>query len=218
MKQLLIVLALIFSFASLASAQNAKYKQAMTKARVQLDSAQTAEQFLAAANAFARIGGAEKGEWLPAYYESYSQVMAAFQLLQSEHAKGSEALNAAQSALDRAASLKGDESELGVLKAYLIMGRVSENPMTNGQTMTPQFFETLTKAGEANPDNPRVPLLQAIYTMNMPEFFGGGVEKARPIFEKAKTLFASAERPADELAPSWGKETYAYFAKALDLK
>jgi hypothetical protein len=60
-----------------------------------------------------------------------------------------------------------------------------------------------------NPQNPRAPFLQGMYTLNMPEFYGGGAARAKPLFEKAATLF---EQPvSDALLPNWGKETNAYF-------
>ncbi len=199
--------------------QNAKYQTAMKKALVQLDSANTTDQLLASANTFARIGNAEKGEWLPAYYEAYSRMNMAFQLFPADPQKASASLSEAEAALGRARAIRGEEdSELDVLEAYIIMGRVSENPMANGQTLTGKFFEVLGKAGAINPENPRVPLLQAVYTLNMPEFFGGGLEKAKPLFEKARELFGKAETPADPLSPAWGKGMFDHFMSTLGLK
>lgn len=217
MKKIFVMLLLLSGISPLFS-QNAKYVAAMKKALVQLDSAGTPEQLLAVANTFARIGNAEKGEWLPAYYESYSRMNLAFQLFPTDLQKASATLTEAEGALARARAVRGEDSELDVLEAYIIMGRVSENPMANGQTMTGKFFEVLGKAGAINPENPRVPLLQAVYTLNMPDFFGGGLEKAKPLFEKTKELLEKAETPADSLLPAWGKGMYQHFATSLGLK
>ena len=37
-----------------------------------------------------------------------------------------------------------------------------------------------------------------------PKTFGGGKEKAKPFFEKAKSLFAS-QKPASSIDPNWGE-------------
>ena len=50
------------------AAQPDKYVEAMKKNLAQLDAGKTSADFQAAANAFERIGDAEKTQWLPYYY------------------------------------------------------------------------------------------------------------------------------------------------------
>ena len=190
-------------------AQNTKYTAAMTKAMTELDSAKTIAQHLDAANSFARIASAEPKEWLPDYYAAFSLVSAAFMQLRETPAKALETIDAAQANVEKARAIAPNESEIAVLQAYILIARVSENPMVKGQELSPQVFATLGKAAALNPQNPRAPFLQGMYTMNMPEFYGGGAAKAKPFFEKAATLF---ELPVSgDLMPHWGKDTNAYF-------
>lgn len=203
MKKVALLLALTLTTA-LLNAQNARYTEAMTKALTQLDSARSAADFQAVANTFARIAGAEPREWLPLYYTSFSNLIAGFILFQSDAPKALLALDLAQSNLDKAILLAPQESELAVLQAYVLIGRLMENPMAKGAEITPKVFAELGKAAALNPDNPRAPFLQGTYTLNMPEFYGGGAANAKPHFEKAAALF---EKETDRgLLPHWGKE------------
>lgn len=203
-------LSIIFTLFHIAAfAQNARYTAAMTKAIAQLDSAKTSAQHLEAANSFARIASAEPKEWLPAYYAAFGQINAAFVLLRENPSKAEEAIEAAQSSLDKAKALAPTESEIAVLQAYILIARVSENPMVKGQELSPQVFAELGKAAALNPDNPRAPFLQGMYTLNMPEFYGGGAARAKPFFEKAAVLYEKAQPEA--LMPTWGKESNAKF-------
>jgi hypothetical protein len=213
MKNLLFLL--LLTSASL-SAQNAKYISAMKKAITQLDSAKTSDRQLEAANSFARIASAEPKEWLPAYYAAFSQLSAAFNLLKENPAKALEIVDAAQASLDKAKALAPNESEVAVMQAYILIARVSENPMVKGQELSGQVFAELGKAAALNPQNPRAPFLQGMYTMNMPEFFGGGADRAKPFFEKAAALYG--QQSVAELMPFWGKETNAYFLEQVSKK
>ena len=210
---------LLFSFlfvGSALSAQNAKYSAAMSKAITRLDSAKTSTQHLETANDFARIASAEPKEWLPNYYAALSHLSAAFSLLRENPAKALETIDVAQASLDKAKTLAPGESEVAVLQAYILIARVSENPMVKGQELSPRVFAELGKAAGMNPGNPRAPFLQGMYTMNMPEFYGGGATNAKPFFEKAAVLFEQAT--PGELMPHWGKDTNTYFLEQIAKK
>ena len=57
---------------------------------------------------------------------------------------------------------------------------------------------------ELNPNNPRLYYLQGMSLFNTPEQFGGGKDKAKPVFEKAVELY-KAEQPKP-LYPHWGQQ------------
>lgn len=213
MKNLLLLTA--FFLCSLhASAQSDRYTSAMSGIIAQVDSAETIAQYQDAANAFARIASAEPKAWLPPYYAAFCYVNAAFQWYQQDPAKALESLDAAQASLEKAKTLAPDASEIAVLQAYILIGRVSENPMVKGQELSPRVFAELGKAAAINPQNPRAPFLQGTYTLNMPEFYGGGAAKAKPLFEKAAALFETA--PKDALLPHWGKNANARYLAKLE--
>jgi tetratricopeptide (TPR) repeat protein len=83
----------------------------------------------------------------------------------------------------------------------LLIGLEPASTMTLG----PQSAAGLKRAAGLAPADPRVQLLQAIYTLHMPAAFGGGADKAMPVFSRAIELFA-AEAPGDSTAPAWGRD------------
>ena len=79
------------------------------------------------------------------------------------------------------------------------------SPMTRGAVYTGRVQEALGQAKALAPNNPRVYLLLANDLFYRPAFFGGGAERARPLYERAKVLFGTF-RPATTLSPTWGEK------------
>ncbi|MGI4762403.1 MAG: hypothetical protein ACRYF0_16960 [Janthinobacterium lividum] len=143
-------------------------------------------------------------DWLPRYYQTYALVISAFQSKESTAAKD-QILDQAESALAQARRLKGDESELLALQAYLYQARLSFQPMARAQEYLPKVTDAVDQAEALNPANPRPYLIEANNVYHTPPAYGGGAAAARPLYEQAKTRFA-AFRPAGPLAPSWGQD------------
>lgn len=68
----------------------------------------------------------------------------------------------------------------------------------------PQVGLLMGRAAALGGRNPRVLLLEAYGAQNTPPEYGGGLERARTLAERAKVLFAT-DAPGP-LAPSWGRE------------
>ncbi|MEQ1745035.1 MAG: hypothetical protein ABMA02_06405 [Saprospiraceae bacterium] len=215
MKKICFSLVLAF-FAFLLPAQNDRYVSAMNAAVAQLDTARSATDFQAAANTFARIAAAEPGQWLPEYYAAFSNLMVAFPLFSKDAAQALRTLDGAQASLDRAQALAPKESELAVLQAYVLIGRVMENPMAKGAELSPKVFAELEKAVALDPANPRAPFLKGTYVLNMPEFYGGGAANAKPLFEQAVALFE--QEKGRGLLPHWGRRTNAQYLEKVSTK
>jgi len=60
----------------------------------------------------------------------------------------------------------------------------------------------LQKGITLNANNPRLYYLQGMSLFNTPEQFGGGKAKAKPVLEKAVSLFKT--EPVKPLYPQWG--------------
>ena len=86
-------------------------------------------------------------------------------------------------------------------------------------TLGPELEMNMQRALEADPENPRIHLLDAIGTLHKPEFVGGGADKALAKLIKTQELFA-AESHADSTVPDWGREESYIWAgrSALALK
>ncbi len=83
-------------------------------------------------------------------------------------------------------------------------------------TLGPQGDACLNRALGMAPRNPRVWLLNGITTLNKPAQFGGGADKAMPMFERAVELFAADSvtdsLAADSLAVDWGRDDASLWA------
>jgi hypothetical protein len=207
MKKHIISLAIIVLSALNLFGQNDKFNTALKSAVANFDTAKSPDQFIAAGNTFARIAAAEPKEWLPDYYAAYANLIAGFMTTGADMDKGQKYIDNAQTFITSAqkkATNPTQLSEIGVVQAYIYIGKVTEDPMKKGGELSPKIFAELGKASAMNPTNPRAPFVQGMFTLNMPEFYGGGVKNAMPLFEKAKALFDA--QTTDGINPSWGKD------------
>ncbi len=212
MKHLLVML-LLTLFGAALFAQNDAYTDAMTQSVAQIDTAKTSSDFQNCANVFARIAATEPGQWLPAYYAAYGNLMVGFLTNEKDLNAAIASFDLAEAQLEKIRSLQPNSSELAVLEAYLLIGRLMENPMALGAQITPRVFALLEKAAALDPANPRAPFLRGTYVLNMPEFYGGGAANAKPYFEKAAALF---EQEKDRgLLPHWGKRVNARYLEQV---
>jgi hypothetical protein len=82
--------------------------------------------------------------------------------------------------------------------------KMAVNPYLRWVTYEKSIYAPLRSAKKANPNNPRIYILEGSLTLNMPSLFGGGCEKARPILSKAKELLA--KQTPQKLLPTWGDQ------------
>jgi len=78
------------------------------------------------------------------------------------------------------------------------------DPQTRWATYGKTAGEALQKGMQADPNNPRLYYLQGMSLFGTPPQFGGGKDKAKPLFEKSLALYKAAH-PAP-LAPTWGQK------------
>lgn len=201
MKKLTITLVLVSLFC--IGYSNEAYQKAMSQSIANLFKATSIPEYIEVANQFDRISQNEKSEWLPLYYASYAYIMISYQ--EPENKKKDTYLDQAQKYLDQAMKIDPKESELYMLQGFLYPMRINIDPMSRGMLYMGKMNESLDKALELNPDNPRVYYLRATMTFHMPEAYGGGAAKALPIYKTASEKFGIF-KPKTELSPNWGKE------------
>jgi hypothetical protein len=119
--------------------------------------------------------------------------------------------------LNKADSMKPNNSEIYALKSQVAGARISVNPMTRGQKYGTESAVLREKAKELDPTNPRPHYLEGTALFYTPAMFGGGKDKAKPAFEKSLKLFETF-KPSSSLMPSWGKRSAEYFLKKCDEK
>lgn len=154
-----------------------------------------------------RAASVRPADWLPRYYQARGYTKIGFSA--SDDDLKDQAFDQAQVALDQAKKLSGaNQAEVLVQQAYIYQGRIMVSPMTRGMVYAGRVGEALEQAKNLEPRNPRVYLVMANDLYYRPAMFGGGSEKAKPLYEKAKALFATY-KPDTVLSPNWGESTAA---------
>ena len=195
---------ILFSFMMLltlvSSAQSDKYVDAMKKNLALFDSARTTADLQTVANTFERIGDAEKSQWLPYYYAGLSLATAGWNDPNLDKDANSTRINML---CDKAEALDKN-SEICALRNMSATQQMMVDPQTRWATYGIQASKALEDGMKLNPDNPRLYYLKGESLFNTPPAFGGGKDKARPVFEKAVALF-KLDKPKP-LWPQWGLE------------
>ena len=200
---------LIICGAAVSFAQSDKYTGAMKKNIALLDSAMQKGNAKELANNFERIGDAEKTEWLPYYYAAYANILTSYS--EKDKSKVDPIADKAEELITKAEGLAGKEnSEIAVIKSMIASTHMMVDPQTRWMQYGQASSENIEKAKKLDPTNPRPIYLEAQSKFYTPEAFGGGKAVAKPLFEKALTMFDTF-KPETDLHPSWGKSANEYF-------
>jgi len=198
MKQVLF--ALLLMAATTAHAQSDKYIAVMKKNLTLLDSAKTSQDFISVANAFERIGDAEKNQWLPYYYSGLALSSMGWADTKLDKDANAAKINAL---CDKAESIEKN-AEIYALRNMAATQQLLVDPQTRWQTYGQQASAALQEGMKLDPNNPRLYYLQGMSIFGTPEAFGGGKAKAKPLFEKAVALFKTFQ--LKPLYPNWGEK------------
>jgi hypothetical protein len=200
MKTILMFTILMTAFSSTVFSAN--YEETMKVNIQKLNTEFTISGLTSLANQFERIANTESGKWHPRYYTAYCYVWAtAVGKMPAEDKH--KLLDLAQSQMDILQKSFKKESEIFALQAFLYQMRITD--MSKGFKYSSLASEALEEAEKLNPNNPRVYYLRGNNKFHTPKAFGGGKEKAKPMFEKAAALFES-QKPANAIEPAWGSE------------
>jgi hypothetical protein len=183
-----------------AFSQSDKFTQAMQKNLALMDSAKTTADFIAVSSAFERIGDAEKTQWLPYYYAGLALASSGWADQKVDKDKNAEQIKAL---CDKAEAIQKN-SEIYVLRNMAATQQMLVDPQQRWQTYGTEASAALQQGMQLDANNPRLYYLQGMSLFNTPEQFGGGKAKAKPVLEKAVTLFKAEE--AKPLYPHWGKK------------
>lgn len=197
-----ITLITLLSFSLFAKATDDKYTEVMSKNIEAVYKAQTADEIQKAVNSFDRISNAEKERWEPLYYSAFGNIMLANR--ENEGGKKDGYLDLALAALEKAKTIKPNDSEIVALEGFIHMIRVTVNPASRGQEYSGKAFEAYEKAIAINPNNPRALALMAQMEYGMAQFFKSPTTSACGTNTKAIEKFETT-KPENPLAPMWGK-------------
>lgn len=190
-----------------------KYTEQMTKNIEVVYSNAPIEDIQKAINVFERIAGAEKTKWEPYYYASFGYIMMATK--ETDVTKKDSYLDLAKAALDKAAAINANESEIVALEGFNHMIRVSVDPATRGQQYSSLAMQSFGKAMAMNPQNPRAAALMARMQYGMAQFFKQAPTEACQTAKNALALF-EAQPAGITIAPSWGRGMAAELVKGCN--
>lgn len=213
MKKLLITSVFLLNVV-LVFAQSEKYVKAMEAKITALDTIRKPEGFLELANAFERIGDAEKTQWLPYYYAAFSAVQAGYAINGAQMGGNADKIDPltdkAEALLNKADALSKNNSEIYVIRKMIASLRMLGDPMNRYMQYGPIAAEALTVAQKLNPDNPRIYLMMGQDKFYTPEQFGGSKVEAKKLFDYAMQKFETF-KPENDLSPNWGKNITQYY-------
>ncbi|MCE7055432.1 hypothetical protein LZF95_12160 [Algoriphagus sp. AGSA1] len=203
MKKSILTLAAIFMWITIASANDPAYEAAMQKQIKAMNSIPDLESSKEVTNGFLRISDAKSDEWLPLYYAAYNQIMSAFRF----DVDKDQYFDQAMELINKANQLKPDNSEITALHGFAIMGKLSVDPASRGQELSPKAMQLFGKAINQDRENPRAVTLMAQMELGMAKFFGSGSEKACGMARMGLDLFKKEEAKTTEdyILPTWGK-------------
>jgi hypothetical protein len=198
MQKALLFMTLLISLTAVA--QSDKYKQAMQQNIALMDSAKTVDQLQSLAGTFDRIGDAEKTQWLPYYYAALAQSTIGWFPATTDKDGNAQKINAY---LAKAEAIEKN-AELYAVENMSATQQMLVDPQNRWATNGKDAATALQKGLAADPNNPRLYYLQGMSLFNTPPQFGGGKDKAKPVFEKSVALFKSAQ--PKPLYPTWGQQ------------
>ena len=185
-----------------AMSQPRKYKKAMRSAVEAMHSATNGGELELAAT-FEAIAEAYPDQWLPSYHAARILVVNSF--VESDTDNKDAMLDRAKESVDRTLELAPEESEARVLESLYYVGLMGVDPESRGPIYYQDALDAIGKSKTLDPENPRAWYMDAMMTLNMPEFMGGGPEAAKPVFQQALEKFKAFETD-DPLWPVWGED------------
>ena len=198
MKSLLIFFSFCVTLA--VNAQNDKYTTVMKTNIALLDSAKTTLDYENVSNAFLRVAEAEKTQWLPYYYAALAETRIGWtdkKVDPDQLAEKIKGLVAKAEAIEK-------NAEICTITNMAATQQMLVDPQNRWQTYGMEASSALQTGMKLDPGNPRLYYLQGMSVYGTPEQFGGGKDKAKPIFQKAVDLFKTFQ--VKPLYPDWGQK------------
>lgn len=175
---------------------------AYNSGNIMIRNAKTANDFKLAAAYFEDLSAQNPSHWLGLYYAALCYIQASHKV--SEDKERDSMLDKAQPLIDKAGKKNSKEPEIFVLQAFLYQSRIQVNPQFRGMSFSSKAEASLEKATAADDNNPRAWSLLGYNLFFTPALFGGGPEKALPLFEKARDKFRNF-KPLMPFYPIWGE-------------
>lgn len=153
---------------------------------------------------FLNIANDNPDRYEPLYYSAYIDILQSWNIQNSDSKLI--VLKRAMESIQKAKELSSENDEILVIEAFCYQAMIMVNPREYGQSYSMKAAQLLKQAQVINSSNPRAQFLLAQNIYYTPKEYGGGKEKALPLFEKSAKLFESQETD-NFLNPVWGEYT-----------
>jgi hypothetical protein len=213
MKPLFKTLSLLFFLSLPVCMEGQTLEENLNKTFMQMDSIKGLSDMMNVSAQFDMIADKWNNEWSANYYAAYAKVIASF--IEQDSKKKDLFLDAADKYLEKVKSLGKENDETYVLAALITSARIAVDGQNRGMQYGGIVNQYLEKAEKINPDNPRIYYLKGSSLFYQPEMYGGGKDKAKPYFEKAKDLFAK-ESKTSIVKPIWGEKQNLDYLKQCE--
>ena len=178
-------------------------EEALKNPLTRLDAAKNEQELLSGSAQLDMIANKWSDQWAASFYAAYSKIKLSLKL--TDKAKRDYYLDAANALLEKADKLSPNNQEIYILCAWSAKARIAIDGKDRWKKFGDVYDDYITKAKKINPENPRIFFLEGQGPFYKPKLWGGGKDKARPYFEKAKDLFAK-EDTSSLLKPHWGEK------------
>ena len=201
MKKKITLLLLFLMTAAMLRSQT--LEESLKTAFIKLDAAKTEQELIAASAQFDVVAAKWNTQWITNYYAAYCKIKISFKL--KDKTKRDQYLDAAKKYMEKADQLSPNNQELFILEAWCAKARIAVDGFSRWKEYGKVYDSYIEKAKKINPENPRICFLEGQTPFYKPKIWGGGKDKAKPYFEKAKLLFVK-ENKSNILIPSWGQK------------
>lgn len=203
-----IVFALLSSIFSETKAQS--FENTLRSSYTMFDTATAISAMIAAASQLDMIAQKNPTSWASIFYSAYAHIKLSFAL--TDKNQRDKYLDAADASLTKAGKLLANSEEVFILQAYSSKARLAVDPKERWKKYGDIYSDLISKAKKNNPENPRIYFMDGMEPFWKPKIWGGGKNKAKPFFQKAKELFDKEDK-SDILRPYWGQQANEEFLK-----
>ncbi|HXD92079.1 MAG TPA: hypothetical protein VNX01_02645 [Bacteroidia bacterium] len=195
------VLALLCLTASTLKSQT--LEEALQNSLTKFDAAKTEQEMVGTSSQFDMITNKWSDQWVANFYAAYAKIKVSLKL--TDKVKRDQYLDAANALIEKADNLSPNNEEIYILAAWSAKARIAIDGKDRWKKFGEVYDDYIAKAKKINSENARIFFLEGQGPFYKPKMWGGGKDKAKPYFEKAKELFAKEDKTS-LLKPYWGEK------------
>jgi hypothetical protein len=189
------------------------FEESLKSAFAKFDGASSLQAMLAASSQIDIIALKNPNQWASNFYTAYAHIKISFAL--TDKNQRDQYLDAADKSLIKAEKLASKDQEVFILRAWYAKARIAVDPTERWKKFGDVYDDAIARAKHLSAENPRIYFLEGNGPFFKPKIWGGGKDKAKPYFLKARELFTREDK-SDILKPFWGEKANEDFLKQCD--